>query len=134
MSTTSWKSWYLPRLIQDSTYLFKAQLWKFIHSQAYVGWIKMKTYSPTSFPSPQENIFLTVTENKFIVWNYHFSGPASIYLFEFSNINSRIKCEICLKLTTEVPHVVLVSLLLTLNIFYFKDTMKAYFSYWHSLF
>ena len=31
--------------------------------------------------------------------------------------NSTIKCEICLKLTIEVPDVVLVSLLLTLNIF-----------------
>ena len=32
-------------------------------------------------------MFLTVTENKFIVWNYRFSGLTSIYLFEFSNIN-----------------------------------------------
>ena len=37
----------------------------------------------------------SITENKFIVWNYHFSGPTSIYLFECSNINSRIKCKIC---------------------------------------
>ena len=34
------------------------------------------------------------TENKFIVWNYCFLGPTSIYLFEFSNIINRIKCEI----------------------------------------
>ena len=40
-----------------------------------------------------------------------------MYLFEFSNINSRIKCKICLKLPVELPDVVLVSLLLTLNKF-----------------
>ena len=40
-----------------------------------------------------------------------------IYLFEFSNINSRINCNICSKLTKEAPGVVLVSLLLILNIF-----------------
>ena len=50
----------------------------------------------------------SVTENKFIVWNYRFSDPTSIYLFEFSNINNRIKCKICLKLTTEVTDVILV--------------------------
>ena len=33
------------------------------------------------------------------------------------NINSTIKCEICSKLTKEAPDVVLVSLLLTLNLF-----------------
>ena len=26
----------------------------------------MKTYSPTNFPSPKDNIFLKTTENKFI--------------------------------------------------------------------
>ena len=46
------------------------------------------------------------------------SDQSSIYLFEFSNnTNSRIKCKLCSKLTIEVPDVVLVSLLLTLNIF-----------------
>ena len=32
-------------------------------------------------------------------------------------MNSTIKCEICLKLTIEVPDVVMVSLILTLHIF-----------------
>ena len=49
-------------------------------------WIKMNRYSPTNFPSPKDNMFLTVTENKFIVWNYPFPGPICICLFEFSNI------------------------------------------------
>ena len=40
-----------------------------------------------------------------------------IYLFEFSNINSRIMCKISLKLTIEASGVFLVSLLLPLNIF-----------------
>ena len=44
----------------------------------------------------------SVTKNKFIVWNYYFLGQTSIYLVEFNNINNRIKCEICLKLTIEV--------------------------------
>ena len=48
---------------------------------------------------------------------YCFWCPASIYLFEFSNTNCKIKCEICLKLAIEVPDVVRKSLLLTLNIF-----------------
>ena len=76
---------------QGSTYLFKVLSWKFILLQPYVRWIKMKTYSPTNFPSPQDNLFPKTTEKKFIVWNYHFSGRTTIYLFEFSNINCRIK-------------------------------------------
>ena len=47
-----------------------------------VGWIKTKAYNTTSFPT-QENIFLVVTENRFIVWNYCFSGPTDIYSFKF---------------------------------------------------
>ena len=54
----------------------------------------MKTCSPTNFPSPLNNMFLAVTENKFIVWNHIFSDPTSIYLFEFSNNIIRIKREI----------------------------------------
>ena len=65
-------------------------LWKFILSQPYIGWISMKTCSLTNFHSPQDNIFLPVTENKFIVRNYSFSGSTSICLLEFSNNNSRI--------------------------------------------
>ena len=34
----------------------------------YVGWIMVKTYIPTNFPSPYNNIFLTTTENIFIDW------------------------------------------------------------------
>ena len=73
----------------------------------------MKKYSPTNFSSPLYNIFLTVAENKSIAWNYCFSRLTSIYLFKFSNVNTRIKCKICLKLTIEAPDVLLVSLLLT---------------------
>ena len=47
---------------QGSTYLFEMLSWKPILSQPYVGWIEMKTYSPTNFISPYDNIFLTVTE------------------------------------------------------------------------
>ena len=50
-------------------------------------------------------------------------GPNSIYLLEFSNSNI-INCKICSKLTREAPDVVLVSLMLTLNIF---DTLLQCF-------
>ena len=42
--------------------------------------------------------------------NCMFSLPTTIYLFEFSNNNSRIKYEICSKLTIEATDVVLVSI------------------------
>ena len=77
----------------------------------------MKQCTPTNFPSPQENAYLTVIENKFIIWNYSFSDPTNIYLLKFSNNNRRIKCESSSELTIEGPDFVLVSLLLTLNIF-----------------
>ena len=38
--------------LQGSNYLFEVLSSKFILSQPYVGWIRMKTYSPTYFPSP----------------------------------------------------------------------------------
>ena len=80
--------------VQRSTYLFEALSWKVIPLQPY------------------------------FICNYSFSDPTEIYLFEFSNNNSRIKCELCSKLTIEAPYVVLVSLLLTLKIF---DTFLVFF-------
>ena len=50
-------------------------------------------------------LYISVTENKFIIWNYSFSGPTGIYLFEFSN-NEKIICEICSKLTIEASDIV----------------------------
>ena len=76
---------------QGLTYLFEVLHWKFIFSQPYVGSIRIKTFTPTTFC----NIFLTFAGNNLIVWNYSFLGSSSIYLFECSNISSRIKCEIC---------------------------------------
>ena len=111
---------YHPRchpVIQGYTYIFEGLSWKVILSQPYVGWIRIKTHSLTNFPSPKGNIFLTVTENKFIVWNYSSSGSTGIYFIEFNNNDSRIKWEVCSKLTITAPDVVLVSLLLTLIIF-----------------
>ena len=51
------------------------------------------------------------------MWNYSFSDPANIYLFKFTNNNRRLKCESSSELTIEGPDFVLVSFLLTLNIF-----------------
>ena len=102
---------------QDS--LSEVLSWKFVVLQSYFGWIRMKTCSPKKF-SPKNShrmIFLAVTKNKLIVWNYIFSDPTSIYLFEFSNNNRIIKCKICSKLTREATYIILVSLLLTLNTF-----------------
>ena len=81
-----------------------------IYLFATLCWVRKNENSPTNFPSPYDNIFLIVTENKCIAWNYHFWGPACIYLIEFSNINFRIRWKICLRLTLEVQEVVLVSL------------------------
>ena len=44
--------------------------------------------------------------------------PVGNYMFKVNNRNSRTRSEICSKLTMMTPGVVLVSLLLTLNIFY----------------
>ena len=71
----------------------------------------MKTYSPTSFLSPYDNIFLTVTIKQIL------SGPTGIYLLKFSNINNKVKCEMCSKLTIETTGIVLVFLLSALDIF-----------------
>ena len=50
------------------------------------------------------------------------SDPVGIYLFKAKNRNTRTRCEICSKLTIKTLErrhgVVLVSLLLTLNIFH----------------
>ena len=56
-----------------------------------------------------------------------FPDPKRIFffLFEFSNNNSRIKCEICSKLTIEATDDVLVPSLLTFNI---VDTLLVFFA------
>ena len=72
------------------------------------------------FPA-HRTLYIPVTENKFIIWNYSFSGQTGIYLFEFSNNENIIICEICSKLTIEasdivpieVPDIFLVYLILT---------------------
>ena len=74
----------------------------------------MKTYSLTNFTSLWDDLFLAVTGNKFKVWNYNFSSPTGICLFEFSSVNSGIKSKVCSKLNIEAPGVVLVFLLSTL--------------------
>ena len=54
----------------------------------------------------------------------HLHNPGGNYMFKVNNINSRISCKICSKLTKKTPEqrhwsgVVLVSLLLTLNTFH----------------
>ena len=63
------------------------------------------------FPAHRTIYFSHLLKTNFL------SGPTKIYLQESSNINNRIKCRICSKLTIEAPDVILVSLLLTLNIF-----------------
>ena len=79
-------------------FLFEALSWRLILSQPYIGWINMKTYSLTNFTSLWDDLFLAVTGNRFKVWNYNFSGPTGICLFEFSSVNSEIKCKVCSKL------------------------------------
>ena len=96
---------------------FASGLVKICPSATLVGWIQMKTVFQQIFLAHRTTLFPKVTENKFIVSNYRFSDPTRMYLFEFSNNNSTIKCKICSKLTIEALHIVLLSLLLTMNIF-----------------
>ena len=46
------------------------------------------------------------------------SYPFGNYMFQVTNRNTRTRCEICSKVTIKTPDVVLVSYLLTLNIFH----------------
>ena len=106
---------YFFKPCHGSTYLFEVLSWKFVLLQPYVGWLKLKIYSPTNFPIYTWQLLETNLLSKITI----FFCPTNIYLFEFSNINSRIKCKTCLKLTIEVPDVILVSLLLTLPVLVF---------------
>ena len=63
------------------------------------GEYRWKQIAKTNISSQKENIFLTVTKNKFIAWNYIFSGATGIYLFEYS----KLKWGICSKLTKKAP-------------------------------
>ena len=62
--------------------------------------------------------------NLFEVWHHQslITHATSNYMFKVNNRNTRTRCEICTKLTNmfkmNAPGVVLVSLLLTLNIFH----------------
>ena len=67
-----------PEVNQGSNYLFEVPSWKFILCKPYVRWINIAQHI---FPTCR-TIYFSVTENIFI-WNYRFSGPTSIYLFEF---------------------------------------------------
>ena len=81
--------------------LFNLSLWIAvvkIYPFTYVGWIKMKAYSQNKFFQPI-GLYFSVTENKFTVWKYSFSGPTGIYLFEYS----KLKWGICSKLTKKAP-------------------------------
>ena len=64
------------------------------------------------FPTHMK-IYFSVTESTFIVWNY-VRITIQHLLFKISNNNSKIKYQICSKLTIEGTDVILVYLLLTL--------------------
>ena len=70
----------------------------------------MKTRNPTIFSEPIEQ-YISHRNWKQICF------LKLGHLLEFSNNNSRINWKICSKLATEAPDVVLVSLLLTFDIF-----------------
>ena len=119
-----------------NSYMSRARLIFLKHCQEIL--LNMNTYSPTHFPSPWDDIFITVTENNRIVWNNSFLDPTSIHLLEFSNFDSRIKCKLCSKLTMEARDIVLVSLLSTLNIFcmFFKCFIADFehvITWWNTL-
>ena len=83
-------------------------------------WVnKYESIHQHKFCKPTGQYIFHSHKKQFFSLNYSFSGPNNMYLFEFNNNNSRIKCEICLKLTltTEAADVILVSIFLTLNLF-----------------
>ena len=86
-----------------------------------LSFCNLKTCSLTNFPSAEHYIYIYIIYIYIYIYIYtpfyHYSSLTSICFFEFSNVNSRIKCKICSKLTIEVPDYVLVSLLLTFDIF-----------------
>ena len=82
----------------------------------------MKTHSPTNYPSPLETIYISQLLKTNSLSETTVSQAQPGFICSNSNsailIDSRIKCEICSKLTIEAPDVVLVSLFSTLNILY----------------
>ena len=110
---------------QGSTYLLDELSWKFTLSQPYVGRIRMKTFIPKIFLAHRRIYLPQLLKTNLSKTMVSESQPAFIY----SNwaINSRTKFEICSKLTIKAPTIILVSLLLTLNIF---DTLFYFCWLW----
>ena len=118
---------YIYIYIQGSTYLFEALLWKVIPSQPYFGWIGMKTW-PNKISLPiAKCISRSCWKDIHCLKLYVLRPKKYLLLFEFSNNSSRIKCEICSKLTIEATDVALVTSLLTFNI---VDTFLVVFFCW----
>ena len=70
------------------------------------------------FPAKRTMYFLQLLKKNLLSESIHISSdPICIYLLGFRHNNSRIKSKICSKLTVETTDIVLVSLLLSLNIF-----------------
>ena len=74
-------------------------------SYPYLTWVNRDESIAKQILPAHSTVYFSVTENKFLVRNYSFSGPTGIYLFKFSNINSKIKCKICSELTIEAPDI-----------------------------
>ena len=69
------------------------------------------------------NTFYNTLFKTLLPWFFDCANSASVFLLKVNNRNTKRKCEICSKLTIKTPEgrvlgVVLVSLLLTLNIFH----------------
>ena len=70
------------------------------------------------FQAKRTMYFLQLLKTNLLSESIHIlSDPICIYLLGFRHNNSRIKSKICSKLTVETTDIVLVSLLLSLNIF-----------------
>ena len=95
-----------------------------IPSQPYFGLIWMKMWPNQIFLPIGKCISHSCWKQIHCLKLYILRPKKHLLLFEFSNNNSRIKCEICSKLTIEATDVVLVTSLLTFNI---VDTFLAFF-------
>ena len=75
---------------------------------ATLYWVKQENIYPHKFSKPiRKYIFLSYWKQIYCLKLQFLSPNRHINLIKFSNINSRIKCKICSKLTIEAPDVVL---------------------------
>ena len=79
-----------------------------IYPFATLYWVKHENICPHKFSKPiRQYMFLSYWKQIYLLKLQFLRPNRHIYLIKFSNINSKIKCKICSKLTIEAPDAVL---------------------------